>query len=276
MSQETAAVAVDPDIAKIIDDAIAATSTSTYDTSTFQNKYRSHVAQMIKLALDSALGAIIKAKKDSEAKLIARIEKLEKDLKSKASTAPLSYADVVSPKKTTEFEAVMLTRVQKEQREREKIENNIIVSGLNEGDDVNAEQSTVEELLTALGVDKEKVARRTRLKKRSGGGEGSSAARPSLLLVEFKDSATRSTAIKNARRLKDSERFKRVYVNIDKTAAQRAVDAKLRQERNKRNMELPNVNEGSYRYGINPTTNKKFYWAVRDQKLVQIEIKEQQ
>ena len=57
-----------------------------------------------------------------------------------------------------------------------------------------------------------------------------------------------------------------MYLDIDKTQAERAEEYKLRRLRNEENAKLPNVVEGSegrQRYGIDAKSNRKFFYGIR-------------
>ena len=90
--------------------------------------------------------------------------------------------------------------------------------------------------------------------------------RPTPLLVQFKCTQYRDRALQAARDLRESDTFGKVYLDIDKTQAERAEEYKLRRLRNEENAKLPNVVEGSegrQRYGIDAKSNRKFFYGIR-------------
>ena len=90
--------------------------------------------------------------------------------------------------------------------------------------------------------------------------------RPTPLLVQFKCTQYRDRALQAARDLRESDTFCKVYLDIDKTQAERAEEYKLRRLRNEENAKLPNVVEGSegrQRYGIDAKSNRKFFYGIR-------------
>ena len=77
-----------------------------------------------------------------------------------------------------------------------------------------------------------------------------------------------------SRKLRKFEEFRRVYINRDMTEAERKVEMSLRQARNEKNKELPNLDERGMRYGVDEVTKKKFFWGIRDGKIVKITMNE--
>ncbi|XP_065645257.1 uncharacterized protein LOC136075750 [Hydra vulgaris] len=63
--------------------------------------------------------------------------------------------------------------------------------------------------------------------------------------VELLDQETKKCVLLNAKNLKRFEKYKKVYLNKDKTPTERAFERTLREERNNKNKELPNVVNGS-------------------------------
>lgn len=186
-----------------------------------------------------------------------------------------SFSDLVKENnKKTEADVVLLAKVHSELKEKSRIERNIVISGLQESTGNNDEEketneaNLIDELLSELKVDKSKVKRKARLRKKD---VAQNAEKPSLLLIEFVDSNSQTTALSNSTLLKNKAKFNRVYVNCDKTMAEREAEAKLRHKRNELNEKLPNGGEnGVLRYGTRDN-NKRYYWGIRDGRLVQLE-----
>ncbi|CAF0708880.1 unnamed protein product [Brachionus calyciflorus] len=198
------------------------------------------------------------AEKDEE------INQLKSNLTSSTSPTPsnFSYSNMVAnnPKKT-EAEIFILTRVHAELKEKSKIENNLIVSGLEEPDvqsDVDpAEQEKiiVENLFKELEVNGDKVKRFTRLRRKGGKKDEN---KPDLLLIEFTDQS-KVKALSKAIKLRETSRFNKVFVNPDKTPAEREGEAKLRHRRNQLNQALPNkpkINSNLSIENLKPKINK--------------------
>lgn len=141
--------------------------------------------------------------------------------------------------------------------------------GADEAANEQNENCVIEKLLTALGVDKSKVVRRKRLRRKIQVEQEKNQSPPPIL-IEFTDRETQAAALKNARELKSNTEYSKVYVNRDKTEAERKEEARLRRERNERNTALPHT-DGDMRYGVDDNTQKRFYWAVRGGRLVRLE-----
>lgn len=75
--------------------------------------------------------------------------------------------------------------------------------------------------------------------------------------------------MKNAKKLSQNENFKKIYINNDRTASERALDRELRAERKKRNELLPDeVTEDGKKLKYKIENSKKWYWGIRNDKLV--------
>lgn len=220
-----------------------------------------------------------KEKDDQIWKLRKRVDELEKQPTFKptqSNATTFLWTDMVAGNKKNDAVSAMLAVVKTELKKEDRLLNNIVVSGLAETTDENAkseEDQKVQKLLNLLEIDASSVKRRTRLRKP---GQNPNPLKPSLLLIEFKEQTTAEKAVANARRLVKSEEFKRVYVNRDKTEADRVAEANLRKERNERNKSLPHVMDESrgLRYGIDEK-KKKFYWAIRNGELARVIINEE-
>ncbi|RNA14564.1 RNA-directed DNA polymerase from mobile element jockey [Brachionus plicatilis] len=206
------------------------------------------------------------------------IETLTSNQTKQNEISAFSYSNLVASfGKKSETDLVLLAKVHSELKEKSRIERNIIISGLDEcvgSSDAEKElneKAIVDEVLVELKISNDKVKRRTRLRKR--GVENNDPSKPSLLLVEFTDSISKTMALANSPQLKRNTKFKNIYVNSDKTMAERAAEAQLRQKRNEMNRDLP-FTEGILRYGVNEKNNKRFYWGIRDGRLVQLEPRE--
>jgi hypothetical protein len=168
----------------------------------------------------------------------------------------------------------IVRNVRNELKNESKIERNVVVSGLPDdeivGDETNRHvEKAVESLLTVMDIDKAKVARCRRLRRKVV-NTAAKNTEPPPVLIEFVDRETQELAIKSARKLKSIANFEKVYVNRDKTEDVRKEEAELRRERNTRNQALPH-SDGALRYGVDEKTNKRYYWGVRGGRLVQVE-----
>ncbi|RNA06768.1 RNA-directed DNA polymerase from mobile element jockey-like [Brachionus plicatilis] len=126
------------------------------------------------------------------------------------------------------------------QKKRSRYENNLIISGLVESTDVNEEekvkedQAKVEVKLETLGVNKTNCKRIAILKSKRltqvKVDEQSTNTRPALLIVELKDNGSKQT-----------EEFRNVYINQDRTLSERAHERYLRETKKERNSQLTHL-----------------------------------
>lgn len=221
--------------------------------------------------------------KDAEiASLKSKVTELEKQVQttsiSGSPTTPtmFSWSDLVAGNKKTETVNAMLAVVKSELKKEDRLMNNIVISGLSESTGENAqieEDEKVQKLLDELEIEFSVVKRKTRLRKR---GKEVDPNKPSLLLIELHEQKAADKAIANAKKLAKSTHFKKVYINRDKTEADRAAEANLRKERNEKNRTLPFAIDESrgLRYGVDKNTNKKFYWSIRSGELAKVFILE--
>ena len=172
---------------------------------------------------------------------------------------------------TNESVAVLVAKIAHENKDKERIDKFIIVSGVTECDSVNEDEKKhhdeekLNEILTTLEINKTEVKQFSRLKVNPS--RPPTNKDPALIRLEFKTKETQLKAIKESKNLKGSETTKNIYINPDKTALERLTEKKLREERNKRNASLENVaesegSEGRQRFGVD-ANSKKFYWGIR-------------
>lgn len=163
----------------------------------------------------------------------------------------------------------LIAKLHNDMNERNKIDKNLIVSGLIEKNDQASDSHSIDELVEALAIDKNRIKRKFRLRKK---GSEPQPDRPSLVLIEFDNSQTAEMAITNAKKLADLEKFKKVYVRRDKTAVEREAEAMMREECSRKNKALPLTVDGqpNLHYDIDPKSNKQFHWGVRRGRLVKI------
>jgi hypothetical protein len=163
--------------------------------------------------------------------------------------------------KTTENEAMLLNKVRKELNESSRIENNVVISnllktGTNDNEIETNDTSSVNKILDILEIDREKVRRTSRIK--------TSNPNSNLILVEFKEKEYQTTALRNWSNVKSVEEFKNLYINKDKTKAERMAESKLRAERNRLNQELPDKDSiGRPISASEGNNNRRFYWGIR-------------
>jgi len=163
-------------------------------------------------------------------------------------------------KKNSSSANIILASVAKENLEKQKIFNNITISGLKEAtsgdlnDKLEADRNLLTEVLAEVNVDYTKVKRFRRVISKQA------TDKPTLFIVELNDSESKETAIKNSRTLKDSEKFKEVFINKELTQSESAEERRLRTERNNLNESLTH-GEGRLKYG--KEGDKEFYYGIR-------------
>ena len=141
----------------------------------------------------------------------------------------------------------------------------MIISGVaKSGTDQEAENNDikrVDEVLNVLQIKRTDVKRQARLKRKENAASSSSGGNE-LIILELRSMEVKQKACSNARRLRQHSSLNGIYVNEDKTAAQRDAERILRKERNSRNDCLGEIDEDGRRFGIED--GKKFCWAIRD------------
>ena len=173
-------------------------------------------------------------------------------------------------------EKITISKVAREIRNEAKKENNVVISGL-AFESTEKDEQLLDEIMTELSLEKGDMKKQIRLKKRNtsnsqNSNSQNSNSKPPLILVEFNSAENQQNALRNAKNLKNNDKFKNVYVNADRTEIERMKDRVLREERKRRNEKLPNESNGR-RYG--EYEGKKFYWGVRGDRLQRIECKSQ-
>ena len=239
------------------------------------------------------IGALVErlVKQEKEiAELKSAVDELRKsnELMATSAAEKKSWSEsLFASNKPSKTETKLLARVARENREISKRECNIVISGLPVADDDEAEKEQLETLLTALNLDMENVKASRRLTPARKAPTASAAAttttvtaasssastssattalnKSPALLVELRDKHHVDRALQMARELKNTNDFKRVYVSIDKTAAERKEEYEQRRIRDENNKKLPHVEDGPrgrQRYGTDDN-GKKFFWAIR-------------
>ncbi|RNA19072.1 neurogenic locus notch -like protein [Brachionus plicatilis] len=222
---------------------------------------------------------------------IATLQKENDSLKHTTANNTNESSTVMNPNQTfasmlqgnnqkSESEMVMLTKVSQEFKRREKIENNIIISGLPEHESDNQDEKNrhdvteVGKILEALGVDKTKCKRVARIRVRAQttntNNDSVNATRPAMMLVELKDNESKRLIITQSRVLARDNNYKNVYINQDRTITERIFDKQLREDKKDRNSKLEHVetvNNITLRYKKD-AQGKRWFWGIRNDELV--------
>lgn len=170
-------------------------------------------------------------------------------------------------------EKLLLHTVHREIREISNIECNAIISGTDYTSE-DADKAIVDDVLTAIGSTVRHVKHIRRIQNKD--------KTPSKkLLLTFNEAETKQEVCQWAYKLrKAGKEYNNIYLNEDRTKAQRAIDKELRDERTRLNNALT---ETTYTTTINDQTvtqtrrlgdegSSKFYWAIRNDRLKKIII----
>jgi len=223
-----------------------------------------------------ALCAAVKKQNEEITDLRKRVLTLEQQQQEvDKSPALQTWSMMAAGKKQSEQQQVLIASVKKDLRDAERIENNIIISGAGAGNSDEQDTAWVNEVLRVLNLDRDthvksqrriKTSRMTRLDKPID-----------MIVVEFKNETAKNTALRGAKKLRDTTDLNQIYINPDKTPSERALEASLRKLRDERNNALTEIKpntQGRHRYGIKPTghakAGKKYYWGIRWNELREI------
>ena len=212
--------------------------------------------------------------------LTAEVERLSKNENGNGVTPESNkeypYSSAIKKGLRKENEVIMMAKIAKEQREKSRKENNVVISGLAECLEKEPsaiqkhDDDLVDSVLSKLGLSRDNVKKQTRLKKRairanpsasnSDSANGNvSSTKPSPILLEFNSSDDQVTALKNSYSL----RSEKVYVNPDRTLNERILERNLRAERDKKNKALPNEFPNSPGRRFKEKNGKKYYYGIR-------------
>jgi len=231
------------------------------------------------LDAEKAKVTAITASRDELAKLLVEYDRKLKDIEERLrlveaenlSLKNLNGNDALNEKRPQTFSSMLkknspsansiLASVAKENQEKQKIANNITISGLKESTDgdqkdkVECDKILIKELLEEVDIDYSSVKRFRRVTSKQANTD-----RPSLLIVELNDKELKDAALNNSRKLRDSEKFKSVFINKELTQAESTEEKRLRTERNSLN---ENLSEGEGRLKYGKDGDKEFYYGIR-------------
>ncbi len=144
-------------------------------------------------------------------------------------------------------DATIIHNINREKTKQNKIENNIIISGVKksiktiEKEIEQDDKVVVKSIMEQLGINYNEVKQFKRLRRKIQ----SENLNAETILVEFWSFDVKTYAIKNCKKLRQDNKFKGIYINPDRTENERTNDYQLRLERNERNSKLDQVVEGS-------------------------------
>ncbi len=142
-----------------------------------------------------------------------------------------------------------------EMNERNRRKKNVIIYGVPESkkeilaDKKAEDEAKINEILSTIGKSDIKPAYSRRLRSKD-------QSKPGPILVELKEEANRNPLLLAAKKLRDSNIFKSVYLSPDLTETERALDYELRKQRNEANNGLSQ--DSPFRYGIRGNQIVKF------------------
>ena len=225
---------------------------------------------------------MLKNEKDEDKKTI---REFKKKLESYNPPKPHDWSNLFQNSKPSQETQIIMAKIGKENREKSKIENNIIISGIG-FESTEKDDTTVENILKTLELSTEVTKKIVRINRKKftdkDGTEKENDKQPlKMILVEFNSGENRQKALLNSNKLKNSD-YRYVYINRDKTENEREVERRLRAERNSLNEklshEIPDT-QGRHRYGIKlsgPNKDKKYYHIIRNGSIQERIIGEQQ
>jgi hypothetical protein len=188
------------------------------------------------------------------ANLRTRLDKLEEGNESPisfGSFGPSMNINVEADKDTTNTKQKFMNEVVKEQSERNKRKNNIVIVGAKESTKSDAQgkfnddKAYVDRVFGAIGEDSVKPKSVRRLISKS--------AMPGVIVVELDNIEERNGVLKAAQKLHKNKDFNKVYVNADLTYNERVLDKQLRTVRNRLNDSMKDNGEfddSPFEYGI--------------------------
>ncbi len=152
------------------------------------------------------------------------------------NVTPTNLNSIFSKKTETESltNVALIHQLQQEQEEQTRIENNIVIDGVEVDEDDLDDHVSVENILKAVGSKIGDTARISRLYKTDKKQQKTPTNR---IIVTFKTYKVKENVIKNAKTLRNNTCFDGVYINSDRTRAQRMIDYTIRQQRKNLNRE---------------------------------------
>jgi hypothetical protein len=204
--------------------------------------------------------------------LAARVEKLEGDLEGQkktlkngtASSAPApTFSSILKHK---ENEQLIKKMARSEVKAVDSIERNIVISGIKKkgNDEKEIKENDIEsvnEVLSALQLRRDDVEFQKRIITRN--------ETANIIIVKFKQIQYHSRALQNSSALKAIPTLKGIYINRDKTKAERIDEKVARDSAKEKNAHLTEIDQEGRRYGIDEN-GRKFYFGIRAGEVVKI------
>ena len=193
-------------------------------------------------------------------------DNLVNDKNIKTVNTAFTYASIVNNKKNpecNEFKNCLLSIINNDLKQKDRKENNIIVSGVPKASlvenklDTNKDNEYIKKIFDKLELDVNLIKKTSRVKTRDNISDENNP-----VLIELNDIDSKNKVMKNAHKLKGFklglEKF--IFLNNDLTFAERSCEKHLRDERNRLNASLSHSDING-RYELEG--GKQYYWAIR-------------
>ena len=155
--------------------------------------------------------------------------------------------------------------MESERKEREERSENVVVYGMNESEEEEAEGRKEEDKTKFLEMAREiGVEVKCGVEVKFRAGKKREDAKPRPMIVKVGDEETRQRLLANARRLSLKDEWKRVFVSPDLTWQQREEGRKeekrLREEAERKNEEAKNAGRAGTHVVIGPRGKRRLVW----------------
>lgn len=189
-------------------------------------------ATLVKLLEDTLPELVRKMMREEMAKLIKEeVKKTVAAIPPPAPTQTPSFADILKAGSPSGQVARLAQLVRREEVSQEERKDRLVLRGLKlDADDTSGDEEKVRDVAEELGVSMDGVRVETRRLSRKEG---------SLLLSAKIPMPQRSAILRASQKLKDSEDFKEVYINPDRTPGELHADYLLRSELKEKRQKQP-------------------------------------
>ena len=198
--------------------------------------------------------------------LVQEIHELKEEIKVLKTSQPSKQQNPTDVwknlKKNNEVLADITNAISVEKNKTEQLEKNLIIFGV--ANTMTDTQDIVKSIFDKLGKNNINIKNVSRFNTKKG-----TTSTP--IRVELDSVENKIEILKVARRLKNDEDFKEVYIHKDKTLLEREAEKKLIATRKELNGRLTEGN-GPLKHGTH--NGKKFYWGIRNGEVVRIHIKD--
>ena len=205
-----------------------------------KNKTAALEAKVTKLeALTSRLFDRITKLEEENATKDKKISDLEKNQTSVTANSSAEFWNNLPKQASIGISNVIAT----EKKSVAKKEKNIIIFGIPPQNGTDGDKSALKKIFDKI----EPTANTETIKLiRFEGKNGKHGP----ILVELESVTIKNQVLKSARKLREINEYKNVYINPDLTESEAALEKSIRSERDKKNEELHNVSGNGLRYGM--------------------------